>query len=184
LGIEQPIPKIIILPLGRMDTSYLGFLKNEIPKFYNVEVVLPAMEPLPGYAFYKPRQRYTADSLLHFLRSRSAKKSEYVLGVTAKDIATSNANIVTWGVMGLGYLPGNACVISSFRIKSNLKNPHQVFDRFLKVALHELGHNFGLGHCSDQHCIMVDAEGENKLDGEEKFCQTCTFFLQKKIFCK
>jgi archaemetzincin len=179
---ELSIPKVIILPLGEMDSAYIAFLKKEIPKFYKVQVVLSDMKPLPGYAFYKPRQRYIADSLLHFLRSRSVNKSEYVLGVTAKDIATSNGNIVNWGVMGLGYQPGNACVISSFRIKNNLQSPHQVFDRFLKVALHELGHNFGLVHCPDQHCIMVDAEGKNKLDGEEKFCRNCTFLLQKMGF--
>jgi hypothetical protein len=29
---------------------------------------------------------------------------------------------------------------------------------------------------------MVDAEGKNKLDGEEYFCKNCTIYLQKKGF--
>ena len=175
LSSKPPVLKVIIQPLGITDTACLSFLKKSIPRFYNVEVKLSTTEPLPAYAFYTPRQRYIVDSLLHFLRLKSANKNEYVLGVTATDIATSKGDIVNWGVMGLGYQPGNACVISSFRIKSNLKSQHQVFDRFLKLALHELGHNFGLSHCADQHCIMVDAEGKNKLDGEEKLCKNCIF---------
>ncbi len=172
--------KVIILPLGAIDSTYGSFLKQEIPQFYKVEVQIAAARQLPQTAFYKPRQRCIADSLLVFLESKSANKNEYVLGITSGDIATSKGNIVNWGVMGLGYRPGNACVISSFRLKHNLKNARQLYNRFLKLSLHELGHNFGLDHCADQHCIMVDAEGRNKLDGEEYLCKNCTILLQKK----
>lgn len=172
--------KVIILPLGSIDSTYGSFLKQKIPQFYKVEVQIAAARQLPQTAFYKPRQRYIADSLLLFLEARSVNKKEYVLGITSGDIATSKGNIVNWGVMGLGYRPGNACVISSFRLKDNLKNVRQLYNRFLKLSLHELGHNFGLDHCADQHCIMVDAEGKNKLDGEEYLCKNCTVLLQKK----
>jgi archaemetzincin len=179
-GHEHYTSKVIILPLGTIDSPYSSFLKQEIPKIYKVEVQLAAAMQMPQTAFYKPRQRYIADSLLVFLRARSENKNEYVLGITSSDISTSAGNNVNWGVMGLGYRPGNACVISPFRIKGNLKNSRQLYNRFLKVALHELGHNFGLDHCADQHCIMVDAEGKNKLDGEDHLCKNCTNVLQKK----
>ena len=171
---------VTILPLGGIDSAYASFLKKEIPQFYKVVVHVADGAPLPLAAFYKPRQRFIADSLLLFLKARSENKNEYVLGITTNDIATSKVNMVNWGVMGLGYRPGNAGVISAFRLKGNLKNTQQLYNRFLKVALHELGHNFGLDHCADQHCIMVDAEGKNKLDGEEHLCKNCTIVLQKK----
>jgi archaemetzincin len=141
-------------------------------------VVLPNAD-LPGNSFYRPRNRYNADSLLAFLKSGLQHREEYVLGITDKDISTKKGDIANWGVMGLGFQPGNACVISTFRIKNNLENKQQVFQRFFKVALHELGHNFGLQHCPNQHCIMVDAEGRNKLDGEESLCESCIKQLQK-----
>ncbi len=135
---------------------------------------------LPQNAFYRPRNRYLADSLLLFLKASSHHKDEYVLGITNRDISTKKGNIDNWGVMGLGFRPGNACVISTFRIKKELKNQEQQSGRFLKVALHELGHNFGLDHCPNQRCIMVDAEGKNKLDGEENLCKNCLIVLQNK----
>lgn len=179
-GQKSYTAKVIILPLGTIDSAYSSYLKQEIPKIYKAEVQIAAAAPLPKSAFYKPRMRYIADSLLLFLKARSENKNVYVLGITSSDIATSKGDMVNWGVMGYGYRPGNACVISAFRIKDNLKNSGQLYNRFLKVALHELGHNFGLDHCADQHCIMVDAEGKNKLDGEEQLCKNCTFLLQKK----
>ncbi|NCU04358.1 MAG: Zn-dependent protease, partial [Chitinophagaceae bacterium] len=37
----------------------------------------------------------------------------------------------------------------------------------------EMGHNFGLGHCPDQACIMVDAEEKMKLDAQKGLCSNC-----------
>jgi archaemetzincin len=184
-GMEQVAKKnatlrVYIQPLGSMDTSYTAYLKNHISNFYKVDVQVLKNEALPRNAFYAARNRYIADSLLLFLQSRSGTKNEYVLGATHFDISTSKGNISNWGVMGLGFEPGKACVISTFRIKNNIKNRQHEMERFLKLALHELGHNFGLKHCTSQHCIMVDAEGKNKLDGEVGLCKSCTIYLQKK----
>jgi archaemetzincin len=80
-----------------------------------------------------------------------------------------------WGVMGLGLQPGNACVISSFRLsKTDLRN--QLF----KVAIHELGHTQGLPHCRNLSCFMRDAEGKNPIDQETDFCPKCKAILKKK----
>lgn len=177
---QRPVAKVFILPFGNIDSSYCRYLKGHISSFYKTEVRISGRLPLPLQAFYYSRNRYIADSLLHFLLSRRQEKNEYWLGITNRDISTKKGNIDNWGVMGLGFRPGNACVISTFRIKKELKNQEQQSGRFLKVALHELGHNFGLDHCPNQRCIMVDAEGKNKLDGEENLCKNCLIVLQNK----
>ncbi len=77
--------------------------------------------------------------------------------------------------MGLGYCPGNACVVSTFRLdKDNLSN------QFYKVAIHELGHTQGLPHCTAKTCLMRDAEGKNNLDNEFDFCEKCKKLLKAK----
>lgn len=86
--------------------------------------------------------------------------------------------MVNYGVMGLGFMPGNACVISSFRL-GDKKNLHE---RLYKVAIHELGHNNGLPHCKEDSCYMMDAEGKMKLDNEHFFCNQCRCFLVQKSF--
>ncbi len=66
------------------------------------------------------------------------------------------------GIMGFGYLPGNACVISNYRLGKYPQTQIQLNEKLLKVALHELGHNFGLPHCPDEQCIMIEAKEKDK----------------------
>lgn len=171
---------VFIQPFSSIDSSYITYLRNHIGDFYKVEVKILNTASLPANAFYSLRKRYVADSLLQHLKTKSLNPDVYVLGLTSKDISTQNEGCVNWGVMGLGFMPGNACVISVFRLKKRINTRQQVYERLLKVAIHELGHNFGLAHCPNQFCIMVDAEGKNKLDGEKKLCKNCTNFLHNK----
>ena len=57
--------------------------------------------------------------------------------------------------MGLGYRPGNSCVVSTFRLKTT--NKLLFYKRLEKVVLHELGHNLGLPHCENPKCVMTNA---------------------------
>ena len=57
-----------------------------------------------------------------------------IIGLTSKDISVTKGNIADYGVMGLGYRPGNACVASNFRLSKSGES------QFYKIALHELGH--------------------------------------------
>lgn len=77
--------------------------------------------------------------------------------------------------MGLGYMPGNACVISTFRLKGNNQA-----EKLYKVAIHELGHTQGLPHCPDKSCFMRDAEGKDHLNEEVHFCPKCKAYLIKR----
>lgn len=83
--------------------------------------------------------------------------------------------VADWGVMGLGYRPGRACVISTYRLKNKNKK-----EQLLKVTMHEIGHTFNLPHCNNKTCLMRDAEGGNPLDEEKDFCNHCKLMLQKK----
>ena len=90
----------------------------------------------------------------------------YILGVTSKDISTTKRNsdgttktpeskYSDWGIFGLGYRPGQSCVVSTFRIKHA---EHDVFvSRMEKISIHEIGHNMGLKHCETENCVMQDA---------------------------
>jgi len=98
-----------------------------------------------------------------------------VIRLTSKDISASKGNIRDFGIMGLGYRPGNACIASSFRLSKN-KTDEQLF----KIAVHELGHTQGLQHCPVKTCFMRSAEGKNPTDKETGFCRKCQTFLMNK----
>ena len=164
---------IDIQPFNGISPSQTQYVFTELKKIYSFIEIKKAIA-LPASAWYLPRNRYRADSLIHFLKRQTAK-GHITIGLTNKDISTTKNEVSDWGVMGLGFCPGNACVASSFRL-SNTETNMQLF----KVAVHELGHTQSLPHCNVKSCFMRDAEGRNPTNEEKDFCQKCKSVLIKK----
>jgi archaemetzincin len=172
---EKVIPKntsifIDVQPFDDISAELTDYVFTELKKVYPV-VELKTAIVLPQTAYYKPRNRYRADSLLSFLSERT-QTGHVAIGLTTKDISCTNDGNADWGIIGYGYMPGNACVVSTYRLKKN-NTPEQLF----KAAIHELGHTQGLDHCPDKTCFMRDAEGKNPIDEEKDFCRVCKKFL-------
>jgi archaemetzincin len=164
---------ITVQPFDDLAEERVQYVITELKKVY------PAIEqnkaiPLPDFAYYKPRHRYKADSLLVFLQQQT-KNGHVTIGLTGKDISTTSDEYPDWGVMGLGLCPGNVCVASSFRL-SKTGTSLQLF----KVAIHELGHTQGLQHCGVKTCFMREGEGKNNTDEEKEFCLKCKKVLVSK----
>jgi archaemetzincin len=164
---------IVIQPLGNFELEQSNKVLSEI-RTINPNVVLRKNIPFPENAYYKPRSRYRADSIIKNLKNHIGKDS-VIVGLSHSDISTTKNEIKDWGIMGLGYRPGKSCVVSDFRV--SVKNKNQ---QFYKLVLHELGHTAGLPHCKVKTCLMRDAEGGNPLDEEKYFCENCTNFLKSK----
>jgi archaemetzincin len=173
---QSKTKQIVLVPMELAEAGALNYLTQLLKDSFGLPVKLKPAVGLPANSWYAPRQRYIADSLLDFLKQQVAV-GEYPIGITSKDIAVFKTGVGNFGVMGYGWQPGNACVIASFRLKKGLRNQQHLLERLGKVALHELGHNFGLPHCPNQFCFMVDAAGKNKLDGELRFCMDCKAHL-------
>ncbi len=160
------------------DTLLLKSATWEVSTFYHCEAVILAPQQLPSTAYYAPRHRYKADSLPKFQLTSLPNNCETVIGITQKDISTTNAYGQDWGIFGLGYRPGKACIISTHRLHCN--SPKTFSARFIKVLLHETGHNLGLKHCDkNPACLMNDARGSiATVDREEKrLCTYCSSLL-------
>lgn len=164
---------IVIQPLGNFESEQANKVLSEI-RTVNPNVVLRGVIPFPGNSYYKPRNRYRADSIIKSLKNNIGKDS-VIVGLSHSDISTTKNGIKDWGVMGLGYRPGKACVVSDFRLSVKNKN-----EQFYKLVLHELGHTAGLPHCKVKSCLMRDAEGGNPLNEEIGFCENCNKFLKSK----
>ncbi len=75
--------------------------------------------------------------------------------------------------MGLGNQPGFASVVSTYRLQKGDVAEKLFMQRLLKTVVHEIGHNFGLPHCPNEHCIMADAKGKLNQDEETGLCGEC-----------
>ena len=176
-----PPLKIGVLYYTNIDANLKKELLQNINATYLCTVTeIKDIATLPKAAFYKPRNRYRASVLLESIDSY--KGYDKIIGITTKDISTTKNNIYDWGIMGLATSPGRSCIISTYRIKT----PNKVLfnDRFIKVALHELGHTMGLPHCTfSNKCFMQAAEGTIKsVDRETRYlCSNCKKLISQYI---
>lgn len=177
---KKPL-KISVLYFSAIDENLRKELLKNISATYNCTITeIKGIAVLPAAAYYKPRNRYRAPGLLLYLNKISV--SDKVIGITSKDISTTNKGFYDWGVMGLANCPGKSCVISTFRMRTTNKKLFE--DRFIKVALHELGHTMGLPHCTfSKTCFMEAAEGTIKsVDRETRFlCTNCKKLINQYI---
>ena len=171
---REPI-KIAIQPFNGVNKLYVASAKSAIEDHFDAEVIVLAYRPLPANCWYEPRNRYRADSLIHFLKSQKPDSITKIIGLTNQDISTTKGKYVDWGILGLGFRPGLSCVVSVFRLKRGTSNTEVIKGRMRKVVIHELGHTMGRKHCPEEKCVMQDAKGKLQTveEANEAFCEKC-----------
>jgi archaemetzincin len=181
---------IAVLPYEGFSISKAETVAKTIANFYKIKtIVLPQID-LPKSAFVAIKYpRYRDDSIIRIQNRSIPDTIDFIVGLTNKDVSVTkkdaDGKVVKpewkyndFGVMGLGYCPGNSCVISIFRLKNKDKNLE--LSRLKKVVIHEFGHNLGLPHCSDKHCVMTSAaEKISTIDNEKmELCVKCKNILE------
>jgi len=167
-------PRVLIIqPLGDFNRGLakenLTSLKKKFPSSRLLQNI-----KLPSAAYYQPRDRYRADSILNIYRYRYGIDTILLL-MTHRDISVTKKRIKDWGIMGLAHSPGNVCVVSTYRLDKK-----KLIEQLYKVSIHELGHTQGLRHCPNTSCYMRDASGGNPLDEETGFCSDCKKVMEMK----
>lgn len=170
---------VALLPMGSPDTKIPFIIADNIENFFGFKTLIMKTSEMPSIAWYTPRSRYRADTLLDYLIRVKPDSCQYIMGITDKDISCTNGPYEDWGIFGYGYMPGPSCVVSTFRLARNAHSDEHFHERVIKVALHELGHNLGLPHCPTPGCLMQDAEGTIVTVDNEKIelCDKCRKLL-------
>jgi archaemetzincin len=168
---------IAIQPLDNYNEKELISVREEIRWFYNKKVIILKSIEIP-LTFYNPiAKKYSADSIINLLSKLHNDTVVEIVGITHKPIYTVKENkhgpYYDESIFGMGYLPGNSCVISDNRFWIN---DSAIFNfRLRNVIIHEIGHNAGLPHCPDNTCIMSIMSGDVlTLDyGRYDYCKKC-----------
>ena len=119
------------------------------------------------------RGQYHSTAIIQRLE-RAADPDARVLGVTACDLYVP---VLTF-VFGEAQLDGSCAVVSTARLKEEFYGLPQrqdlLLERLVKEAVHELGHTFGLRHCTDWRCVMASSHAVERLDVKgAEFCRSC-----------
>ncbi len=161
---------IVIQSFENFDEKTISKVKSTLSKYFT-NVKINSSEKLPTEAYFAPRKRFRADKIIDILDKRS-KKDEIFLGVTHEDISSTKGTIKDYGLMGLALKHGKGAVISDFRLKDKSKIDI--------LAIHEIGHTFGLSHCPQKYCYMQSANGKDHTKQLNQFCISCTRYLKKR----
>jgi archaemetzincin len=172
---DHEITTVQIIPLGKVDSNIVIYVKASIKAFYNYNCEIKDEVPLSPELLAKSKSRYDATKILNTFKSE-----QNILLLTENDIAYfKNEQYPEWGIFGLGFRPGSTCVVSTYRLKKGVSK-NKFLERLKKVCIHEIGHNLGLPHCTySSTCLMNDANGTiAQVDREQMFfCTSC----KKKI---
>jgi archaemetzincin len=134
----------------------------------------------PESSFDASRGQYNSTLVLRQLLEDPHEPADRTLGVTGVDLFTP---VLTY-VFGEAQLGGRAAVVSSHRLRSEVYGlpPDEalLFERLHKEAVHELGHTFGLLHCSSIGCVMrASAYAEEIELKRATFCELCGALLRE-----
>ena len=174
-----------IIPYEGVNTKDVIVISKTIEDFYSIKTTILPQIDLPKLAFVNIKSpRYRADSIIRIQNRNVPDSLDFIMGLTTKDVSVTknekdgSIKKPEWryndfGVMGLAYCPGKSSIISNFRLKN--KDKKLELERFKKVVIHEFGHNLGLPHCENRHCVMTSAaEKISTIDTEKmELCSKC-----------
>ena len=165
---------VMLVPVGAVDFNLMAFLREEVPSRFpfELEALVPLVrEQLPLELYDSSRMQYNAVGVNAFLYERYyalIREGFYLVGIVMADGFVEGLNFV----FGLASPPMR--VASVYLARMRLNGLDLLWERSLKVTVHELGHLFGLEHCSNPGCVMRFSNSLVELDEKgSRFCEVC-----------
>jgi len=165
---------ISLMPVGAIDRALLEPLAASLTRRLRVACSIQPDCLEAEFAFNPLRRQYHSSEILKKLLQRPASETWKVLGVTEMDLYIP---VLTF-VFGEAQIADGGAVVSTHRLRQEFyglpTNPSLLEERLLKESLHELGHTYGLRHCSDYTCVMSASNGVERIDLKHaEFCASC-----------
>ena len=172
---------IVISPVGDVDTLVVSRIGREIRRIFGYEIETHLLLKDLEFAFDLDRGQYHSTAILQALAAIAPSRALKVLAIVDVDLFIP----ILTHVYGEAQLGGQACIVSSCRLKEGL-SPAGILEgltrRLVKESVHELGHTFNLRHCKDPACIMHYCRTVKDVDRKSnELCRYCTILLGDEI---
>lgn len=173
---------LYLVAVGAVSDKVWAWIENVAAEWFPLPIRrLPALS-VPASAFDVKRKQYQSVEIMKSLAQRAPRDATRILGVTDVDLAIPMLSFL----FGQAQLDGAVAVVSLCRL-------HQEFyglparddllrERLTKEVLHEMGHTFGLVHCSDPACAMSLSTHIGLVDSKaERYCSRCGLHLAQRF---
>lgn len=137
---------------------------------------------IPATAYDTKRRQYQSVEIMKMLAQCAPRDALRVLGITEADLAIPALSFL----FGQAQLNGPIALVSLCRLHQEFYGLAADLDllreRTAKEALHELGHTFGLTHCSERECTMSLATHIEGVDAKTtRYCARCGLQLVQQF---
>jgi len=134
----------------------------------------------PRHSYEPQRKQYHSTKILKQMLDELPGDASRMIGITAPDLFIP---ILTF-VFGEAQLNGHVGIVSLARLQQEFyglpPNRALLQRRLIKEIKHELGHTFGLVHCSLRECVMSVANTIADVDAKGfSFCEGCRELLYR-----
>ena len=169
---------VSLVPIGQVDRALLEPLAEGLTWCLRVACSIQPNGLDADFAFNPVRGQYHSTEILKKILQKQPADRWKVLGVTEMDLYIP---VLTF-VFGEAQLADGGAVVSTHRLRQEFyglpDNPELLRERLLKEAIHELGHTYGLRHCSEYSCVMSASNGVERIDLKSaSFCPACALAL-------
>ena len=172
---------IYLLLIGEVEElANLKEVKENVERELGLSVKILQSTINPEGSFDQKREQYHSTKLLKEMLSNLPSDSLKMMGIISVDLFIP---ILTF-VFGEAQLDGKVGLISLARLRQEFYGlpPNQALQqrRLIKEIKHELGHTFGLIHCSLRECVMSVANTIADVDAKgASFCEACKELLRR-----
>jgi archaemetzincin len=166
--------KICVLAIGKLDSTVLDKLAADLERTFERKVEITRIPLDLEFAYNPERKQYHSSTVLERLRQMGPEDCGRTLGIVDVDLYVPDLNFV----FGEANVVTKTAVIAKERLKPEYyglaEDPTLLGERILKESVHELGHTYGLGHCSDRKCVMRFSNSLADTDFKSSsFCKNC-----------
>lgn len=165
---------IFFISCGQFEKEFLEKLAAHIKTVFELPVMTVDNYIELADFYDQTRRQYDGNRLLKYISSTESEKNIKTVGLFHVDLFIP---ILTF-IFGQAVFKGTAAIASVYRLKNELygipRNEDLLFERFMKVVTHELGHTFGLIHCHVPVCVMRSSTYVEDIDQKKHtFCPKC-----------